>query len=41
MLFPLEKTCAKPGTVLIEIVLTGDPLYFRKPGNFLLDDCTG
>ena len=27
MLFPLEKTRVKPGTVLIETVLSGDSLY--------------
>ena len=27
-LFPLEKTCVKTGTVLIETVLSGDSLYF-------------
>ena len=27
VLFPLEKTCVKPGTVLIETVLSGDFLY--------------
>ena len=28
MLFPLQKNCVKPGTVLIETVLSGDSLYF-------------
>ena len=27
MLFPFEKIRVKPGTVLIETVLSGDPLY--------------
>ena len=27
MLFPLEKTRIKPGTMLIETVLSGDSLY--------------
>ena len=27
VLFSLEKTCVKPGTVLIETVLSGDTLY--------------
>ena len=30
MLFPLEKTRFKPGTVLIETVLSGDPLYLER-----------
>ena len=28
MLFPLQKKRVKPGTVLIETVLSGDSLYF-------------
>ena len=27
MLFPLDKTRVKPGTVLVETVLSGDSLY--------------
>ena len=27
VLFPFEKIRVKPGTVLIETVLSGDPLY--------------
>ena len=27
MLFPFKKICVKPGTVLIETVLSGDSLY--------------
>ena len=30
VLFPLEKTRVKPGTVLIETVLSGDSLYHKK-----------
>ena len=30
MLFPLEKTRVKSGTVLIETVLSGDYLYFEN-----------
>ena len=29
MLFPFEKIRVKPGTVLIETVLSGDPLYWK------------
>ena len=28
VLFPFKKSHVKPGTVLIETVLSGDPLYF-------------
>ena len=28
MLFPLKKTCVKPGTVMIETVLSGNSLYY-------------
>ena len=31
MLFPKELTRVKPGTVMIEIVLSGDPLLYYQP----------
>ena len=30
MLFPVEKKHVKQGTMLIETMLNGDPLYFRS-----------
>ena len=33
MLFPLEKTRVKQGTMLIETVLSGDSMYWKKRNN--------
>ena len=32
MLFPFKIICVKPGTVLIETALSGNPLYYEKWG---------
>ena len=37
VIFPSEKIFVKPGTMLIETLLSGDPLYFssNKKGHFI------
>ena len=40
MLFPFKKIRVKPGTVLIETVLSEDSLYFLfSSASFLFDEC--